>query len=59
MIKIYKSNNHWIGECTSLNIMVVGDTPVGAIEKLCVLLRDFLLKSYRKGKLEKILEDQE
>ena len=59
MIKIYKNNNEWIAEETGLKLMVTDSSPDGVINKLCDVLRDFLLMSYSKNKLDKILEDQE
>jgi len=58
MIKIYGKNAKWIGEITTLNIMVVGSTEEEAIYKLCHVLEHFLIESYRKGKLRAILDDQ-
>ena len=58
MIKIYKRNDQWIGECTSLAIMVTNGTEKEVIHDLCFTLESFLISSYRKGKLKKILDDQ-
>jgi len=59
MIKIYKHDNNWVGEETGLKLMVTDAYPDGAINKLCDVLRNFLIVSYVKGNLDKILEDQD
>ena len=59
MIKIYKDNNIWVAEETGLRLMVTDSRPDEVINKLCDVLRDFLLMSYSKNKLDKILGDQE
>ena len=60
MIKVYKdkASGRWIAECTSLNILGEGLDAEDAIIRLCDILKTFLIKSYCKGKLEKILGNQ-
>ena len=58
MIKIYQHDKHWVAECTVLNIMVEASEPIEVIGKLCDTLKYFLIESYHRGKLDKILNDQ-
>jgi len=53
-----KKTGRWIMECTSLIVLGEGLTIEDAINDLCNSLRNVLLESNRRGRLDKILNDQ-
>lgn len=58
MIQIYEQNCQWVGENTSLGLMVVCATEKEAILELCYQQEYHLMENYRNGKLRKVLANQ-